>query len=159
MMQRNLWKRAIEDAYTSTGQILKHPLGKWNGPPNQLWQNFYDPSSNRIVTSTPVASNDMAHRFIEHAVTTSMHHHVAATPILSAAIYSSLLTVDWTTAIPAMVTPSRTSSVTAIYHEWVVPNRVIRVDPRTFKEYVETLPTQSASYSTQYGLLQEVREF
>ena len=33
-MQHNLWKQALEAAYTSTGQILKHPLGKWALPIN-----------------------------------------------------------------------------------------------------------------------------
>ena len=129
-----------EAAYTSTGQILKHPMGKWNGPPNQLWWNFYDPSSNCIFKSTTVAGNEMDHQFIEHAVTTSMHHHVAATPIPLVALYMSLLTIDWNTVIPAMVTSSRNSLITVTYHEWVVPNRIIPADPKTFKEYVETLP-------------------
>ena len=139
-MQHNLWKQALKAAYTSTGQILKHPLGKWNGPPNQLWWNFYDPSSNHIFKSTTVAGDDTDHQFIEHAVTTLTRHHMAATPIPLVALYTSLLTIDWNTVIPAMVTSSRTSSITATYHERVVPNRIIPADPKTFKEYVETLP-------------------
>ena len=82
----------------------------------------------------------MDHQFIEHAVTTSMRHHVAATPIPLVAMYMSLLTINWTTVIPVMVTSSRTSLITATYHEWVVPDRIIPADPKTFKEYVETLP-------------------
>ena len=139
-MQHNLWKQALEAAYTSTGQTLKHPLGKWNGPPNQLWQNFYDTSSNCIFKSTTVAGNEMDHQFIEHTVTTLTHHHMAATPIPSVALYTLLLTVDWNTVIPAMVTSSRNSSITVMYHVWVVSNRIIPADPKTFKEYVETLP-------------------
>ena len=82
----------------------------------------------------------MDHQFIEHAVTTSMRHHMAATPIPLVALYTSHLTIDWNTVIPVMVTSSRTSSITAMYHEWVVPNRIIPADPKTFKEYMETLP-------------------
>ena len=29
--QRNLWKAALEAAFTSSGVILKQPLGEWTG--------------------------------------------------------------------------------------------------------------------------------
>ena len=134
MTQSNLWKQALKVVYTSSGQILKQPLGKWTGPPTQLWQNFYDPSTSHIVTSTPVAGNDKAHQFIEYIATTSTQHHVMATPIPSVVTYASLPTVDWNTVIPAMVTFSQSSSVTVTYHEQVTPERVIPSNPWTFTE-------------------------
>ncbi len=40
MKQRNLWKAALEAAFTSSGMVLKQPLGKWTGPPTQVWRSF-----------------------------------------------------------------------------------------------------------------------
>ena len=118
----------------------------------QLWQNFYDPSTSHIVTSTPVAGNDKAHQFIEYITTTSTQHHVAATPIPSVVTYVLLPTVNWNTVIPAMVTFSRSSSVTVTYHEQVTPERVIPSDPWTFMEYAETLsnPVHRLFHSIQF---------
>lgn len=40
MKQRNLWKAALEAAFTSSGMVLKQPLVKWTGPPTQVWRSF-----------------------------------------------------------------------------------------------------------------------
>jgi hypothetical protein len=47
MKQRNLWKAAVKAAFTSSGMVLKQPLGEWTGPPTQVWRNFYNPGTNR----------------------------------------------------------------------------------------------------------------
>jgi hypothetical protein len=31
---------------------LQQPLGKWPGPPTQVWQSFYNPQTKWVVTST-----------------------------------------------------------------------------------------------------------
>jgi hypothetical protein len=49
--QHNLWKWALAAAYISTRQTLKQPLGWWTDWPTQLWHNFYDPTSNQMVTT------------------------------------------------------------------------------------------------------------
>ena len=49
--QQNLWKKAIEAAYTSTGRTLHQPLGKWTGTLSQIWKTFYDTESQYIVTT------------------------------------------------------------------------------------------------------------
>jgi hypothetical protein len=41
--QRKLWKAALEAAFTLSGRSLQQPLGKWTGPPTQVWQSFYNP--------------------------------------------------------------------------------------------------------------------
>jgi hypothetical protein len=51
MKQRNLWKAALKAAFTSSGMVLKHPLGEWTGSPTQVWRNFYNPGMNRVVLS------------------------------------------------------------------------------------------------------------
>jgi hypothetical protein len=43
---KNLWKAALEAAFTSSGMVLKHPLGEWTVPPTQVWRNFYNPGTN-----------------------------------------------------------------------------------------------------------------
>ncbi len=43
--QRNLWKGALEDAFTSSGLVLNQQLGAWTGPPTQVWRNFYNPGT------------------------------------------------------------------------------------------------------------------
>jgi hypothetical protein len=49
----NLWKAALEAAFTSSGTILKQLLGEWTGPPTQVWRNFYNPRTKCIVMLTP----------------------------------------------------------------------------------------------------------
>ena len=49
--QGNLWKKAVEAAYTSTCRTLHQPLGKWTGTSNQIWKTFYDTESQYIVTT------------------------------------------------------------------------------------------------------------
>jgi hypothetical protein len=41
--QRKHWKAALEAAFTLSGRSLQQPLGKWTGPPTQVWQSFYNP--------------------------------------------------------------------------------------------------------------------
>jgi hypothetical protein len=43
--QQNLWKAALEAAFTSSERTLQQPLGKWPGPPTQVWQSFYNPQT------------------------------------------------------------------------------------------------------------------
>jgi hypothetical protein len=62
--QRNLWKAALEAAFTSSGTILKQPLGEWTGPPTQVWRNSYNPWTKRIVISAPGSTP----RFTEYTV-------------------------------------------------------------------------------------------
>ncbi len=50
--QQNLWKAALEAAFTSSRRTLQQPLGKWTGPPTQVWWSFYNPWTKRIITST-----------------------------------------------------------------------------------------------------------
>ena len=54
--QRNLWKTAIESAYTSWGRRLHHPLGHWTGPPNQIWSTIYHPASNTVTATSHLAN-------------------------------------------------------------------------------------------------------
>jgi hypothetical protein len=51
MKQCNLWKAALEAAFTSSGMILKQPLGKWTGPPTQVCRIFYNPGTKCVITS------------------------------------------------------------------------------------------------------------
>jgi hypothetical protein len=51
--QQSLWKTGLEAAFTSSGQTLKQPLGKWTGLPTQVWRSFYDPKTKWVVKSTP----------------------------------------------------------------------------------------------------------
>jgi hypothetical protein len=41
--QQKLWKAALEAAFTFSGRSLQQPLGKWTGPPTQVWRSFYNP--------------------------------------------------------------------------------------------------------------------
>jgi hypothetical protein len=66
--QRNLWKAALEAAFTSSGMVLKHPLGEWTGPPTQVWRNFYNPGTNRVVTSMTGSTI----RFTEYTVSNAL---------------------------------------------------------------------------------------
>jgi hypothetical protein len=35
--QWNLWKKALEAAYTSGSHVLKNLLSQWTGKPSQVW--------------------------------------------------------------------------------------------------------------------------
>jgi hypothetical protein len=48
----------------SSGRTLQQPLGKWTGPPTQVWRSFYNPQTKQIITST----NGLVPRFTEHKV-------------------------------------------------------------------------------------------
>jgi hypothetical protein len=41
--QQKLWKAALEAAFTLSDRSLQQPLGKWTGPPTQVWWSFYNP--------------------------------------------------------------------------------------------------------------------
>jgi hypothetical protein len=102
--QRNLWKAALEAAFTSSGTILKQPLGEWTGPPTQVWRNVYNPRTKRIVISTPGSTP----RFTEYTVHQRTRHHVDATLTATASTYVSLEEVDWNIMVPASMTTTQT---------------------------------------------------
>jgi hypothetical protein len=81
--QRNLWKAALEAAFTSSGMALKHPLGEWTGPPTQVWKNFYNPGTNRVVTSMTGSTI----QFTEYSVSQHTQHHTDATPFATASMH------------------------------------------------------------------------
>jgi hypothetical protein len=80
MKQRNLWKAALEAAFTSSGMVLKHPLGEWTGPPTQVWRNFYNLGNNQVVTSMTGSTI----RFTEYTVSQCTRHHAGATSFATA---------------------------------------------------------------------------
>jgi hypothetical protein len=41
----NLWKAALEAAFTFSGTVLKQQLGEWTGPPNEVWRKFDKPGT------------------------------------------------------------------------------------------------------------------
>jgi len=97
--QRKLWKAALEAAFTSSGRSLQQPLGKWTGPPTQVWWSFYNPWAKRVVTSTTGSTI----QFTEHVVSTRKRYRVDATLVAMASPYVSLEDVDWNIMIPATV--------------------------------------------------------
>jgi hypothetical protein len=91
--QRNLWKKALEAAYTSTGRVLKTLLGQWTGPPSQVWRQFYYVQSRRVVTSTKSPSGGT--RFTEHAILSQTRHHSKIHPVTTGLTYTDLRHLDW----------------------------------------------------------------
>jgi hypothetical protein len=112
MKQRNLWKAALEAAFTSFGMVLKQPLGEWTGPPTQVWRNFYNLGTNRVVTSM---TGSMI-QFTEYKVTLQTQHHADTTPFVTASMYVSLEDVNWNIMIPANVMRTQTQNVIATFH-------------------------------------------
>jgi hypothetical protein len=49
--QRNLWKATLEATFSSSGMVLKQPLGEWTGSPTQVWRNFYNVGTNHVIMS------------------------------------------------------------------------------------------------------------
>jgi hypothetical protein len=81
-----LWKAALEAAFTSSGMVLKQPLGEWTGPLTQVWRNFYNPGTNRVITSTTGSTI----QFMEYKVSQQTQHNADATPYITASTYMSL---------------------------------------------------------------------
>jgi hypothetical protein len=131
-----LWKAALEAAFAPSGRALTKKLGKWNGPPTQVWRSFYDPWANRIVTSTtgPVT------RFTAHVVRTRTRHHVDATPSATVLWYTSLDDVDWNVMVPAMVQRTLTGNVMVMFHKCVEESQDEKGEAHTFREYMKKLP-------------------
>jgi hypothetical protein len=133
--QRNLWKAALEAAFAPSGRALTKRLGKFSGPPTQVWRSFYDPQMNGIITSTsgPVT------QFTAHVVRTQTRHHVDATPSATVLRYTSLDDVDWNVMVPAMVQRTLTGNVMAMFLERVEESQDEEGKAHTFREYTKKL--------------------
>ena len=53
------YDKATEFVESSSGSSIyvfwndsEEAIGEWTGPPTQVWRNFYNPGTNRVVTST-----------------------------------------------------------------------------------------------------------
>ncbi len=134
--QWNLWKDALEAAFTSSGMILKQPLGKWTGRPTQVWQSFYNPRTKRAVTLTAGTMT----QFTEYVVLHRTRHHVDATPVAMASQYTDLEELDWNIMIPATVKKTQTRNVIATFHDNAVVTLEDPLNAVTFKDYIKTLP-------------------
>jgi hypothetical protein len=134
--QQNLWKAALEAAFTSSGTTLKKPLGKWIGRPSQVWRSFYNPRTKRVVTLTAGTTT----RFTEYMVLHRTRHHVDATPVAMASTYADLEAVDWHIMIPATVTQTRTRNMIATFHDNAVMTLEDPLNVVTFNDYIKTLP-------------------
>jgi hypothetical protein len=129
--QQKLWKAALEAAFTLSGRSLQQPLGKWTGPPTQVWQSFYNPWTKWVVTSTAGSTI----QFTEHVVSTRKWYHVDATPVAMASPYESLEDVDWNIMIPATVKRTRTRNIVASFHETAEEIHEAR-PATTFSDYI-----------------------
>jgi hypothetical protein len=131
--QQNLWKAALEAAFTSSGRILQQPLGKWTGPRTQVWQSFYNPQTEWVVTST----NGSVPLFTEYKVHQQTWHHVDATHIALASVYMSLDDVDCNIMVPMTVNWTSTSTIVTSFHETVETSHDMR-PAYTFSDYIAT---------------------
>jgi hypothetical protein len=136
MKQRNLWKAALKAAFTSSGMVLKHPLGEWTGPLTQVWRNFYNPGMNRVVTSMTGSTI----RFMEYTVSQHTQHHADATPFATASTYVSLEDVNWNIMIPANVTKTWTRNMIATSHSHAKTSQDAGDEVGSFGNYLKTLP-------------------
>lgn len=130
--QRNLWKAALEAAFTSLGMVLQQSLGEWMRAPTQVWRNFFNLGTQHVVTST----TGLATQFTEYEIHQQTKHNVNATPVEVASIYVTLEDVDWNVMIPAT---SVTNSNSKHYCQIPFPHHN-RTNTATFDEYMKTLP-------------------
>jgi hypothetical protein len=91
--QQNLWKHAIEAAYTLDGCILRTPLGAWVSPPTMIWHNFYDIQTKQVITLTPTISLD-GHCFTKHVIVSCTWHHCKAFAVTSVPVIPDLTSLD-----------------------------------------------------------------
>jgi hypothetical protein len=134
--QRNLWKTAIESAYTSWGRRLHHPLGHWTGPPNQIWSTTYHPASNTVTATSHPANTTQQYR-----VTQKSRWFLTADLLSSPATLPPPPSDAWHTTIP--VTCERTLSSNlrvSLHHPPSLSPSSPSHAPTTFQDYLATLP-------------------
>jgi hypothetical protein len=134
--QRNLWKAALKAAFTVTGMILKQSLGKWTRCSSQVWRSFYNLRTQQVITSTTGSVT----RFTEYMVHHRTRHHVDATPVAAASVYTSLEMVDWNIMIPASVRNTHARNVIGTFNANETMTNQEGDGPETFKQYIKTLP-------------------
>jgi hypothetical protein len=127
MKQWKLWKAALEAAFTLSGRLLQQPLGKWTGPSTQVWQSFYNPRTQQVVTSTTGSTI----QFTEYVVSMHKRYCVDATPVAMASPYQSL--EDMT------VKRMQPRNIAASFHETTEEIQEAR-PATTFSDYIATLP-------------------
>ena len=140
--QRNLWKRALEAAYTSEGPILRIPLGAWTSAPMMIWRNFYDIRTKCVITST-TTTTPAGDRFTEHVIVSRTRHHCRASAVTSVPVYSNLTSLDWRVLIPATIREQMEGSVMAVYNKLQSSEEELLAKPQSFQEYMATLPLVS----------------
>jgi hypothetical protein len=136
--QRNLWKKALESAYTSWGRKLHKPLGHWTGSPNQTWSAMYSTISNTVtVTDTQTSSTQY------YSVQQSSRWYMTATEQEHAQDDRDSDTADWRCNIPVTVERFFPSSIRVSMHPSTssgsTPSRILPL-PSNFKDYIATLP-------------------
>ena len=141
--QRNLWKTALESAYTSGGRKLCRPLGAWTGPPTQTWSATYNTQS-QLVTIVSKPSDTQTYLV-----------HTESRRYLQASLQLTIPSPDplpdpptpdhWRTNIPVTVEPIRPSPTqihVSLYHNpcQATLSPTCPPSPTSFQAYIATLP-------------------
>ena len=136
--QRNLWKKAIESAYTSWGRKLHQPLGQWTAPPNQIWSGMYDKTSDTItIKDTQNSSNQyyLVQQSSRWSMTALELEHVPEDRVSA--------TDNWRNHIPVTLEKVFPPSIRVSLHPPIsTESPPTRQQPHlsNFKDYIATLP-------------------
>jgi hypothetical protein len=84
-------------------------------------------------------SNGLVPRFTEHKVNQCTQHHVDATLVMLASVYTSLDDMDWNIMVPMTVNQTWTGTIVANFHKIVEMSDKVRTAD-TFSDYIATLP-------------------
>jgi hypothetical protein len=147
LQRTNLWKTAIESAYTSWGRRLHQPLGHWNGPPNnQIWSTTYHPASNTVTVTNHQANTTQQYFVTQESrwfLTADLHSSPAETSPISKA---------WHTTIPLTCERMLPSKLRVSLHRPPSPlaSSTSYPSPSTFRDYLATLPTITQRLLTQF---------
>lgn len=131
--QRNLWRKALEQCYVTEGRMLKAPLGCWTARPSQCWRNFYDSRSRHLVM-------EKDGRYLEYKISDESRHSVHAHSVVSVSRYTSLTDVEWEQVVPMTVIKKQPEWLRARYTPTVTKVIETQRDPKSFEDFVESLP-------------------
>jgi hypothetical protein len=130
--QKNLWKKALEAAYTSTGRVLHEPLGMWIAQSNMNWNAYYDTGSHTVRLINDGTDADFT-------VTVERRLTLAAERIPS--VLQPVSMIPWHQLIPATVVNASDSKVTiSLFRPRTSTQSILVQPPRSFEEHVQRLP-------------------
>lgn len=135
MRQKNLWKKALEAAYTSMGRVLYQPLGEWIDKSNMDWTAYYDEGSNMVWYNQDG---------IETAFIVILEHPLTMDTVQISSVLQPKLLLPWVTLTPVTVDKVSDSLIKiSLIRKHAAATSQDTAPPRSFTEHMSRLPERN----------------